>query len=119
MHDFLQILKPVTRKKLRIEGNMYHRVLSEYLQALPLYLGGNCACKICTNVSIHVMQQPQTVNMISNVEPGDHVSDDEDMSSLCTNVIPNDNWDHKLRTAVIGILMAWVFVALIAGFYDW
>ncbi|CAI0474935.1 unnamed protein product [Linum tenue] len=31
---------------------------------------------------------------------------------------PNGEWDHLLRTAVIGILMAWIFVALAVGFYD-
>ncbi|CAN1808636.1 hypothetical protein LINPERHAP1_LOCUS25433 [Linum perenne] len=30
----------------------------------------------------------------------------------------NDEWDRLLRTAVIGILMAWALVALVYGLYD-
>lgn len=30
----------------------------------------------------------------------------------------NDNCDQVLRTAIISILMLWVFIAFIAGMYD-
>ena len=30
----------------------------------------------------------------------------------------NSNFDQVLRTAIISILMVWVFIAVIAGLYD-
>ncbi|KAJ4834455.1 hypothetical protein Tsubulata_007908 [Turnera subulata] len=120
---FIQVLKPVTRKKLRIEGKMYHRVLSEYLQTLPSYLGGDCICSICSNENFATTQHsPSTSEIISKTRPISFIQDREDLpSSHLTfeeDVQSNDNWDHLLRTAVIGLLMLWVFVALVAGFYD-
>ncbi|KDP44215.1 hypothetical protein JCGZ_05682 [Jatropha curcas] len=118
---FIQVLKPLTWKKLRIEGNAYDRVISEYLQILPSYLGGNCSCKTCSNISIHA-QQPQVMNEIRRIQSTESVSDGVDLRSLHlpfeTDVPMNENWDHLLRTAVIGILMVWVFIALVAVLYD-
>lgn len=48
--SIMQVLKPATRKKLMIiEGN-YQEVLSKCLQALPLFLGGNCSCSKCSDL---------------------------------------------------------------------
>lgn len=119
---FIQVLKPVTRKKLRIEGSAYHRVICEYLQTLPSYLGGNCTCKICANISIHTRRRPQATNEIRRIESTEYVSDGEDLPSphltFESDVPLNESWDHLVRTAVIGILMVWVFIALIAVLYD-
>ncbi|KAL9405161.1 hypothetical protein Peur_002133 [Populus x canadensis] len=116
---FIQVLKPVTRKKLRIEGKMYHRVLLECLKTLPSCLGGNCSCEICSDVRI--MQQPQSTNEINTASPF-FSGGGEDLPSphLTTqaDVHVNDNWNHLLRTLVIGILMVWVVVAILAGIYD-
>ncbi|KAF8402873.1 hypothetical protein HHK36_010965 [Tetracentron sinense] len=49
---FIQVLKPVTRQKLRIEGDMYQKVLSEYLQTFPSFLGGKCTCTKCSTLGI-------------------------------------------------------------------
>ncbi|KAJ6715896.1 SEC14 CYTOSOLIC FACTOR FAMILY PROTEIN / PHOSPHOGLYCERIDE TRANSFER FAMILY PROTEIN [Salix koriyanagi] len=102
---FIQVLKPVTRKKLRIEGNMNNRVLSRYLKTLPSYFGGNCTCEICSD--IHIRQQPGSTNEIDMARS--YFSDDEDLPSprlaSQADVHVNDNWNHLLRTLVIGILM--------------
>ncbi|KAJ6984373.1 hypothetical protein D5086_017697 [Populus alba] len=116
---FIQVLKPVTRKKLRFEGNMNHRVLSEYLKTIPSCLGGDCTCEICSD--IHVRQQPRSsINEIDMARP--YFSDGEDLPSprqtSQADVHLSDNWNHLLRTLVIGILMVWVAIALIAGIYD-
>eukprot|EP00258_Populus_trichocarpa_P048730 XP_024464749.1 SEC14-like protein 5 isoform X1 [Populus trichocarpa] len=116
---FIQVLKPVTRKKLRIEGNMNHRVLSKYLKTIPSCLGGNCTCEICSD--IHVRQQPRSsINEIDMARP--YFSDGEDLPSprqtSQADVHVSDNWNHLLRTLVIGILMVWIVIALIAGIYD-
>ncbi|XP_050213088.1 uncharacterized protein LOC126664632 [Mercurialis annua] len=118
---FIQVLKPGTRKKLRIEGSMYHRVICEYLQTIPSYLGGSCTCKMCSNIGIHTMQRSR-VNEIRRVESLECLTDGGDTPSsrmsFEDDVSANENWDQLLRTAVIGMLMVWVFIALIAVMYD-
>ncbi|XP_048234110.1 SEC14-like protein 5 isoform X1 [Ricinus communis] len=120
---FFQVLKPVTQKKLRIEGNMYRRVICEYLQTIPSYLGGSCTCKICSSISsIHVTRQRHTVNEIRRAESTEYLTDAEDIPSARLtfedDVSMNENWDQLLRTAVIGVLMVWAFIALIAVLHD-
>ncbi|KMZ62772.1 hypothetical protein ZOSMA_446G00090 [Zostera marina] len=44
---FIQVLKPTTRKKLKIEGEMCPRLLAELFQSMPSFLGGNCECGHC------------------------------------------------------------------------
>lgn len=48
----MQVLRPATRKKLRIIGDNYQEVITEFLQTLPIFLGGTCSCGNCLgNVS--------------------------------------------------------------------
>ncbi|XP_010514965.1 PREDICTED: uncharacterized protein LOC104790867 [Camelina sativa] len=125
---FIQILRPTTRKKLRIEGETFHRVLSEYLQTLPSYLGSDCNCKRCSNLNGKDPPQPQTQthqrsksrssretekledgHWSYNVQTPDLAYEDESSLNICNQV---------LRTAVVFVLMIWVFGALLAGFAD-
>lgn len=118
---FIQVLKPITRKKLKIVGEMYQKFLSEYLQTLPSYLGGKCTCTTCSNIRNCYMQQPLT-NKINKIEPIAVVNDDDELAEPNpadeTDIHPNGNYDQVLRTAIISILMLWVFIAFIAGLYD-
>ncbi|XP_048324032.2 uncharacterized protein LOC107408865 [Ziziphus jujuba] len=117
----IQVLKPVTRKKLKIEGQMYQKVLSEYLQAIPLYLGGKCTCRQCSDSSLYHMQQFPASGIAEKDSPARF---GEGENSLLLNpgyesgADLNDNCDQVLRTAIISILMLWVFIAFIAGMYD-
>ncbi|AEE78160.1 putative protein [Arabidopsis thaliana] len=123
---FIQILRPTTRKKLRIEGETFHRVLSEYLQTLPSYLGSNCNCKRCSNLNEQDPPQPQThprrkrrssseteklddSHWSYNAQTPDLSYEDEPSLNICSQV---------LRTAVVFLLMIWLFGALLAGFAD-
>uniref|UniRef100_A0A1J3H2U2 Sec14 cytosolic factor n=1 Tax=Noccaea caerulescens TaxID=107243 RepID=A0A1J3H2U2_NOCCA len=123
---FIQILRPTTRKKLRIEGESFHRVLSEYLQTLPSYLGSDCNCRRCSNLSKQDPPQPQTHKRSKrensreteklddspwsyNVQTPDVVYEDDSSLNMCNQV---------LRTAVVFLLMLWLFGALLAGFAD-
>ncbi|KAF5446973.1 hypothetical protein F2P56_032565 [Juglans regia] len=118
---FIQVLKPITRKKLRIEGEMYKKVLSEYLGILPSYLGGKCSCTKCSTLSICLAQQPPMYRM-NNIEPVAVVSDGEDLplrhpeNEIDAHL--NGNYDQVLRTAMISILMLWAFIAVMAGLWD-
>ncbi|XP_062015830.1 uncharacterized protein LOC133732317 [Rosa rugosa] len=118
---FIQVLKPYTREKLRIEGNMYRKILSECLETLPSYLGGKCLCRICSDINTKDMQQPRTNDImkrelrVSVCEGGSLHSPDPTCE---TEVEPNHNCDQLLRTAIVSILMFWILIAFIAGLYD-
>ncbi|KAL8103008.1 uncharacterized protein LOC141677635 [Apium graveolens] len=51
IQTLFQVLKPATRKKLRIIGDNYQEVVTEFLQTLPLFLGGACSCVNCLGFS--------------------------------------------------------------------
>ncbi|KAK1551054.1 hypothetical protein Q3G72_029408 [Acer saccharum] len=96
------------------------KVLSDYLQTLLAYLGGNCTCTKCSKISIHD-KRPHT-NETNRIQPYADVGDDEDLPS--PRLVHQDDTDmdsscHKVfQTAVIGILMVWALIALIAGMVD-
>ncbi|KAK3033954.1 hypothetical protein RJ639_034118 [Escallonia herrerae] len=116
----IHALKPVTRKKLKIEGKTYQKVLSEYLQVLPSSLGGICTCRRCANLCICNMQ-PSAVEP-NNRETNEDINSGEDLPSPHlsreTDMHTIGNCDHVLRAAVVGVLIFWVLIALIAGTYD-
>ncbi|KAK2985004.1 hypothetical protein RJ640_015599 [Escallonia rubra] len=116
----IHALKPVTLQKLKIEGKTYQKVLSEYLQVLPSSLGGICTCRRCVNLSICNMQ-PCAVEP-NNREINADINSGEDLTSPHlsheTNMHTIGNCDHVLRAAVVGMLIFWILIALIAGTYD-
>ena len=66
------MLRPGTRQKLRILGDNYLKVLSEYLQTLPFFLGGDCSCPKCsklTNEDDNVAQPSVEVEADSALAP--------------------------------------------------
>ena len=118
---FPQVLKPSTRKKLKIEGEMYRKILMENFETLPSYLGGNCTCRRCSNLRIcnlglhqinETNKRQRKIDIISCEDiPSPHPSDPIDihMTGYC---------DQALRAAVVGIIMLWVLIAFLAGLYD-
>ncbi|PSR90057.1 Sec14 cytosolic factor like [Actinidia chinensis var. chinensis] len=118
---FIQVLKPSTRQKLKIEGEMYRKILMENFETLPSYLGGNCTCRRCSNLRICNMElhrinetneRQRKMNIISCEDiPSPHPSDPIDihMTGYC---------DQALRAAVVGIIMLLVLIAFLAGLYD-
>lgn len=119
---FIQVLKPTTRKKLKIEGEMYRKVLLEYLQTLPSYLGGDCTCTKCSTTSgPNTHHQYPNTNRINRAEAIQTHSYSEDMPSqnmTMPDIDRNGNCEQMLRTTIIGILMLWVLLAFVAGLYD-
>lgn len=112
----------MTRKKLKIGGEAYGKLLSEYLQTIPSYLGGQCICERCSEIGISNMRQFTHRNQITRSESTESICDGENSLLLDqyyeTGVDLNWNCDQVVRTAMISILIFWVFVALIAGIYD-
>lgn len=101
---------------------MYQKALSECIQILPSYLGGSCTCIRCANLNMQIehlscvmennLTESTSVLTSNEILPLLHQSSSE------TDMIENPNPDKILRTAVIGILMFWVFIAFISGIFD-
>ncbi|XP_059300508.1 phosphatidylinositol/phosphatidylcholine transfer protein SFH11-like isoform X1 [Lycium ferocissimum] len=118
---FVQIFKPVTRQKLRFEGEMYQKILAECLQTLPSYLGGQCTCSRCANLDM--TQMPNTsMNDHQETAITEIINNPLDLTPLHsgeqTEIPTNYTCDQILRKGMLGILIFWVFVALIAGVFD-
>ncbi|URE03040.1 CRAL/TRIO domain [Musa troglodytarum] len=113
----IQVLKPITRQKLRIEGESYRKVLSEFLGNVPAFLGGNCTCSNCENL---VADWPSSRMAETRVRPGGNVSEDESAGDdYPTHELAfGGNCDHVLRAAIVAFLMLCVLVAFLAGMYD-
>lgn len=120
---FIQVLKPVTRQKLKIEGPMFRKVLSEYLQTLPAYLGGACTCSRCANLGICntlPLPLPRLSDMMAQKVRSVPINSSEDLPSLHPNTETNlsGSCDQALRAAVVGVLILWALIAFAAGIYD-
>ncbi|CAL9103819.1 unnamed protein product [Musa acuminata var. zebrina] len=113
----IQVLKPITRQKLRIEGESYQKVLSEFLQNVPAFLRGNCTCSNCENL---VADWPSSRMAETRIQPCGNVSEDESAGDdYPTHELAfSGNCDHVLRAAIIAFLMLCVLVAFLAGMYD-
>ncbi|KAK8598464.1 hypothetical protein V6N13_094433 [Hibiscus sabdariffa] len=88
---FIQVLKPVTRKKLKIGGEMYRKVLLENLETLPSYLGGDCRCTKCLNI-VDDMRRPRT-DQFNKIHANGDASDSEDPSTL--DLVYEDDIDQS------------------------
>ncbi|KAK6117013.1 hypothetical protein DH2020_049257 [Rehmannia glutinosa] len=118
---FIQVLKPSTKQKLRIEGDTYQKVLSECFQTLPSYLGGSCTCTRCANLDGGRLQQILDSQTRSRESVSDIVNTEEFPSVQPTDqcdMIMDSYCSRTLRTAVIGILIVWVLIAFIEGIYN-
>lgn len=120
-HTVTKVLKPGTRQKLKIVGEMYQKILTENFQTLPSYLGGTCKCVRCSNHSICNMRLRQIIETRETEGRAD-INGCEDMPSPCqsnlTHMHMNGNCDQALRASVIGLLVFWVLIAFLAGMYD-
>lgn len=101
---------------------MYQKVLYDYLSTLPSYLGGSCTCMKCSKIGMWDMSQPFASGSSSRIDSGADISDNEDSQSLHPSRELDGhlhgNYDQFLRTAIISVLIFWVFIAFSAGIYD-
>ncbi|CAJ1933086.1 unnamed protein product [Sphenostylis stenocarpa] len=119
---FIQVLKPATKKKLKIGGEIYRKVLFENFPTPPSYLGGSCTCMKCSKIGNWNMLQPHSTGT-SRIDREQDISDNGGLPSSLhpsneLDELQVSNSDQLLRKAVISFLVFWVFVALGAGIYD-
>ncbi|XP_047316220.1 phosphatidylinositol/phosphatidylcholine transfer protein SFH4-like [Impatiens glandulifera] len=108
-----RVLRPNTQQKLRIIGENYQEVLSEYLQTLPSFLGGTCSCIRCSDStdtddsSVDTIQEGRTVQIMSK----------EDVSSQPMRMgiggLKTLSAEQMLTFSIIVIFMVWMFVSFL------
>lgn len=100
---------------------MYRKVLSEYLQALPSYLGGNCSCPTCWKINnriAHHANANETHRILSYADANHDEGSPSPSLAYHNDFDTFGNCDQVIRTAVIGILMLFVLIAFLAGMTD-
>lgn len=114
---FIQVLKPTTRQKLHFEGEAYLKVLSEFLQTVPTFLGGNCTCSHCRRLLAGNLLGRRE-DMSKSQHQG-NVSDDAAINSYPATDLPmNNNCEYVLRAVIVVFLMLWIVIAFFAGMSD-
>ncbi|XP_021771085.1 uncharacterized protein LOC110735200 isoform X2 [Chenopodium quinoa] len=106
-----QVLRPGTRRKLRILGEDYQKVLSEYLQALPSFLGGDCSCPRCSD---SIGKESNAVGPVIEYE-AENVSSHpayraDDFESI--------KCDKVLKSIIIGLLLLLLYIVLTVRFHS-
>lgn len=138
MQTFFQVLKPATRQKVRIIGRKHLEFLSNHLDSIPPFLGGNCSCSKCSNQnnvegkSDETTRTELTPDHVKRSETPDHVNKSDEVSqteptpdqvkdSLDFNHhdVSNTNVykEELIKTLIIGILMVWIFTAVIVAMH--
>lgn len=113
-HTLIQVLRPSTRKKLRVLGETYRKVLLEHLQSVPSFLGGHCSCTQCLVLAVGRTQS--LTDEADKREPNLNFTGGLGDSYL-TELPLRGSLDQILRTAIVGVLMLWIFIAFIASMY--
>ncbi|KAL5986174.1 hypothetical protein ACLOJK_028168 [Asimina triloba] len=113
------VLRPSTRSKVRFEGETYIKMLTEYLETVPACLGGKCTCDKCQMLPVgwHCPRSPTIETIMRELS---FTSTDEDaIREQHANDLPVDGGcEQIIRTAIVGILMVWIFIALLSTMFD-
>lgn len=111
--SYYQVLRPSTRQKLHVLGETYRKVLLEHLQSVPSFLGGHCSCTQCLVLAVG---RQSLTDVADKREPNLNFTGELGDSYL-TELPLRGSWDQILRTAIVGILMLWIFIAFVASMY--
>ncbi|MCO5598281.1 hypothetical protein L7F22_052373 [Adiantum nelumboides] len=113
----IQVLKPATKRKVIVDGEQ-HNVLAEHygsLDSMPIFLGGSCACSKCNKaltsdgVRLQLMDKEQASDEDEDDDTNNHSN--VELSNFC-------RYNSLLRAVIVGFLILWVVVSVLAGFFD-
>ncbi|KAL3523796.1 hypothetical protein ACH5RR_016630 [Cinchona calisaya] len=106
-----QVLKPATQRKVRTIGGNYQAILSQRLQSTPCFLGGNCSCSKCSDLSITEDKDGDSALMPPEAE---HANVSLDIQHPAAPHTSDDRGQLK-RTIIISLLVLWMLFFLIQG----
>jgi hypothetical protein len=132
---YKQVLEPSTLEKVHMEGENYTGKLVKYMggwEKVPSYLGGHCTCtsckeQVCTKKELgeastsssvaHRRPRSQQQQQLKQVEEGEAEKEEKgsEENPLIEPPPSFATYTGMLRTIIVGLLMFWVFVAMVAG----
>ncbi|WOH12345.1 hypothetical protein DCAR_0831847 [Daucus carota subsp. sativus] len=96
IQTLFQVLKPATRQKVRIIGDNYQEVVTEFLQTLPLFLGGTCSCVNCLGSSNVTSTNEEIIQTSPIAELETEINEENAETEL------GDSTDEIITTTEIG-----------------
>ncbi|KAH8955559.1 hypothetical protein BDL97_08G145400 [Sphagnum fallax] len=122
-NTIMQVLKPSTREKVHVEGKRYRERLTSCLggeERVPFYLGGKCKCSLCAELKSQSKQDMSLV--VHRAQSESEQLEDDDMaieeSAYGERLSIYRSYSFTLRVIIVGLLMLWIVVAMVAGFYE-
>ncbi|BFI04561.1 hypothetical protein MPTK1_1g14630 [Marchantia polymorpha subsp. ruderalis] len=122
----LQVVRPVTREKVTLLGDVFLGSLSEFLggtDKVPSYLGGSCHCAKCledrkSEGVYQISSERAPYGQIRHEEEEDEEVTEE--SGYHEERITTDyqSYNSSLRVAIVGLLMLWVVIAMVAALQE-
>ncbi|CAA6654942.1 unnamed protein product [Spirodela intermedia] len=110
---------PTTREKLRVLGEANQKaILAEALQAVPSFLGGRCGCNKCETLRAPGGCGERRGMPAGGREAEDDDDEEEEVGGLPLVATDGATFEQVARTAVVGILMLWIFLAYLVGMND-
>lgn len=104
-----QVLKPATQRKVKVVGGNYRTYLSEFLESIPPFLGGDCSCSKCSNICTTELPDVEfdSVLPINNSMELDHIPAADS----------NEDWKRLKRVIAVGFLMFCIFIIFMPGMH--
>ncbi|XP_078428978.1 SEC14 cytosolic factor family protein / phosphoglyceride transfer family protein [Wolffia australiana] len=102
----VQMMRPTTREKLRVMQN--DKALAELVQVAPAFLGGGCGCQKCNGLG----RQHRGLREEGGQLGGGQMVVAEERAGGTAGL------DQATRTAMVGMLMVWIFLAYLVGMKD-
>lgn len=127
---FCQVVGQSTREKVHLLGDVYLTALSQHMggtDKVPACLGGACHCPACmeerrSGPPVHRVphengifgygQRRHEVDRAEEAESAEETTYEEDVVSNY------QSYNTVLRVAIIGFLMLWLLIALVAGVHE-
>lgn len=120
----LQVVKPSTREKVHMEGENYKDLLADHLGGIfcvPAVLGGKCSCSPCEE--IRAAKERMDMSLVAHrarsqneqLEERDLVLEE---SAYSERLSVYQSYQNVLRVIILGLLMLWIVVATVGGYYE-
>ncbi|KAL3702306.1 hypothetical protein R1sor_020328 [Riccia sorocarpa] len=127
-HAVMQVVRPVTREKVSLLGEVFLGSLSESLggtEKVPAYMGGTCHCERC--LEYHKSESLPQVSPFRGTLGRTRVQEEEaqieeqdeaaEESAYQEDRVTVDyqSYNAGLRMAIIGLLMLWIVITMVAA----
>ena len=118
------MVKPSTKKKVRMEGDKYMNSLATHLGGIfnvPIVLGGKCSCDYCEDILAQKAERNMSLVALKAHNELEQVRNREltlEETALCLRQSTYESYSATLRLVITGLFLLWIVVAMISGYSD-